>query len=124
MPPGFGELLRHYRERSKLSQNRLAGLCGVNASYVNRLEAGEREAPTRQVALALARELDLSIEETDRLLFTAGHVPPTLLKLGAADSTVAAVTRLLTNDHLPPEVRADYRAVVEVISARWQGGRV
>ena len=122
MRPGFGELLRLRRLRLGVSQNALAKLVGMNASYINRIESGEREAPSREVASALARALKLSVGETDELLFTAGHVPPTLQKLGASDSTVAAVTRLLTNDHVPPEVRADYRAVVETVSARWQGG--
>lgn len=115
----FGLTLRRYRLRAGLSQNALAKIVGINASYINRLESGEREEPTREVARALARALRLATEETDRLLFAAGHVPPTLQKLGPSDSTVAAVTRLLTNDRLSPEARADFRAVVEVIAERW-----
>jgi transcriptional regulator with XRE-family HTH domain len=116
----FGSTLRRYRLRAGLSQNALAKVVGINASYINRLESGEREAPTREVAHALARALGLASEEVDRLLFSAGHVPPSLQKLGPADSTVAAVTRLLTNDHLSPEARADFRAIVETIAIRWQ----
>ncbi len=120
MTDDFSTTLRRYRLRSGLSQNALAKIVGINASYINRLESGEREAPTREVAHALARALTLATEETDRLLFSAGHVPPTLQKLGPSDSTVAAVTRLLTNDRLSPEARADFRAVVETIAIRWQ----
>ena len=116
----FESTLRRYRLRAGISQNALAKVVGINASYINRLESGEREAPTREVAHALARALALVPEETDRLLFAAGHVPPSLQKLGPADSTVAAVTRLLTNDHLSPEARADFRAIVETIAIRWQ----
>jgi transcriptional regulator with XRE-family HTH domain len=120
MTEDFASNLRRFRLRAGVSQNALAKIVGINASYINRLENGEREAPTRDVAHALARALTLSAEEVDRLLFSAGHVPPSLQKLGPADSTVAAVTRLLTNDRLSVEARADFRAIVETIAIRWQ----
>lgn len=122
MDESFGAVLRRFRLRAGLSQNALGKMAGVNTSYCNRLESGVRETPTREVAHALARALALSAEEVDRLLFSAGHVPPSLQKLGPADPTIAAVTRLLTNDRLSPEARADFRAVVETIAVRWQGG--
>ena len=119
MDNSFGSYLRRYRLRAALSQNALAKRVGINASYVNRLESGEREAPTRDVCLALIRPLALATEEVDRLLFSAGHVPPSLQKLGPADSTIAAVTRTLTNDRLTPECRADLREVIETVCIRW-----
>lgn len=78
MSEDFGSTLRRFRLRAALSQNALAKIVGINASYINRLESGEREAPTRAVAQALARALSLAIEDVDRLLFSAGHVPPSL----------------------------------------------
>ncbi|MHB8409866.1 MAG: helix-turn-helix transcriptional regulator [Acidiferrobacterales bacterium] len=120
MDESFGATLRRYRLRAGYSENALAKIVGINASYINRLSSGEREAPTREVASAIGRALKLTTEEIDRLMFSAGHVPPSLQKLGPADSTVAAVTRLLTNDRLSPEARADFRAVVETIAIRWQ----
>lgn len=119
MSEEFAATLRRFRLRAGLSQNALAKVVGINASYINRLESGEREAPARDVAHALARALALCTEEVDRLFFAAGHVPPSLQKLGPADSTIAAVTRLLTNDRLSPEARADFRAVIETIAIRW-----
>lgn len=116
----FGSILRRYRMRSGLSQNALAKLVGINASYINRLESGEREAPTRDVALALASALELLPEEVDRLLFAAGHLPVGIQKLGAGDLTLTAVVRLLTNDRLPPEDRADFRSVVETLVRQWE----
>lgn len=116
----FGRTLDYFIRRAGVSQNALAKIVGINASYINRLCSGEREAPTREVAAALGRALHLAPEEIDRLMFSAGHVPPSLQKLGPADSTVAAVTRLLTNDRLSPEARADFRAIVETIAIRWQ----
>ena len=124
MSEDFASTLRRFRLRAGLSQNALAKIVGINASYINRLESGEREAPARDVAHALARALALGTEDVDRLLFAAGHVPPSLQKLGPGDSTIAAVTRLLTNDRLSPEARADFRAVIETIAMRWQGVHV
>lgn len=120
MSADFAATLRRYRVRAGFSQNALAKVVGIDASYINRLESGEREAPTRPVAQSLARALARCPEEVDRLLFSAGHMPPSLQKLGPADPTIAAVTRLLTNDRLSPETRADFRAVVETIAIRWQ----
>lgn len=116
----FGATLRRYRLRSGHTQNSLAKVVQVNASYINRMETGERSAPTREIALALARGMELSAYESDRLVASAGLLPPGLQKLGPGDSTVAAVIGLLTNDRLSPEARADFRAVVETMAIRWQ----
>lgn len=120
MSNDFGSTLKRFRLRAGLSQNALAKIVGINSSYLNRLESGEREAPTREVVTALARSLALTTEETDRLYASTGQLPPSLQKLGPADSTIAAVTRLLTNDRLTPESRADFRAIVETMAIRWQ----
>lgn len=116
----FGATLRRYRLCLGWSQNALAKVVGLNASYINRLERGEREAPTRGTAWALAQALELSLADGDRLLCSAGFLPPSLQKLGPADSTVRAVVRILTDDRLSPQLLADFRAVVETIAYRWQ----
>jgi transcriptional regulator with XRE-family HTH domain len=115
----FGVTLRRYRLRLGLSQNALAKVVGINASYINRLERGERRAPAREVAFALAEALALSADDVDRLLGSAGYLPPSMRTLDPADSTVGAVVRLLVDERLSPEVLADFRAVVETIAARW-----
>ncbi|GEM_PF-759841 len=122
-PGDFGSTLRAFRARAGWSQNALAKTAGLDASYINRLERAEREAPTRETALALARALRLCPGEVDRLLFSAGHMPPSIEQLGPDDSTLAAVVRVLTDDRLAPEARADFRAVVETIADRWQRRR-
>lgn len=116
----FGVMLRRRRQQIGLSQNALARLVSIDASYIHRLESGERDAPTRQVIEALARALVLTMAELDCLLFAAGYVPPSLRQLGPNDSTIAAVTCILTDDRLSSAACADFRAVVETIAARWQ----
>lgn len=116
----FGVTLRRYRLCLGLSQNALAKVVGINASYINRLQRGERGAPTRAVALALADALKLLTDDVDRLLGSAGYLPPSKCTLDPADFTVGAVVRLLIDERLSPEMRADFRAVVETIAYRWQ----
>lgn len=115
----FGEKLRRYRMRAGLSQNKLAGLAGINASFINRLEAGERETASPEVVRSMARSLNLPHTITDQLLAYAGHCPNWLMKLGPEDSTVTALVTTLTNDRLSPEARADLRACIEAMCARW-----
>jgi len=115
----FGELLSCLRLATGVSQNALGREAGVNASYINRLERGERAAPTREVVLALARALQTTPQERDHLLMTAGYVPPSLQQLGPSDSTLAVVGRLLVDGRLRPESLAAFRAVVETIAAGW-----
>lgn len=115
----YATTLRRYRLRARLSQNALAHRLGLDASYLNRMEAGVRGTPGYDVALSLARELARSAEELDLLLFAAGYVPPRLQRLGPGDTTVAAVLDILANDRLTLESRADFRAVVETVAGRW-----
>jgi transcriptional regulator with XRE-family HTH domain len=120
MDESFGPVLRCFRQRAGISQNALAKVAALDASYVHRLESGERGTPTRPVVDALAQALTLAPEERDQLLFAAGYVPPSLQRLGPRDPTLAAVVRQLTDERLSPASRADFRAVVETIAARWQ----
>gem|GEM_PF-1916839 len=71
----FGELLSCLRLAVGMSQNARGLAAGVDASYINRLERGERSAPSREVIMALARVLDVTPVERDRLLWTAGYLP-------------------------------------------------
>ncbi|MGW4535132.1 MmyB family transcriptional regulator [Nocardia sp. NPDC004340] len=77
--PTFGSVLRRLRDARGVSRERLAFNSGVSASYVNHLEKGERERPTREVVTALMRYLDrlaaLAPEEFRQLSDLAGLGP-------------------------------------------------
>jgi transcriptional regulator with XRE-family HTH domain len=118
----FPDLLYAFRLRANLSQSALGLAAGVNSSYINRLESGVRGAPTAAVALALAAGLALSPAETDRFLWSAGGLPPSLQRLASGDPTVLAVARLLGDQRLSPAALADFRACVEAMAHRWRGG--
>lgn len=74
----FGRRLRQARVLVGLSTRALSALCGLDESYLRRLEYGERPA-TRPVVEAVAAVLDArgGLDPTGRLLFylTAGFSP-------------------------------------------------
>lgn len=120
-PHDFGAMLAALRLRAGMSQNALGVASKLNASYVNRLESGERSRPTERVCFRLARAMGLSPAATDRLLLSAGYAPTWLRYLGSGDATLAALTAALTDDRLDAGTLADLRATVETICLRFSG---
>ena len=115
----FGELLKRYRLERGLNQAGLAARAGLDRSYVNRIEAGERGAPTEAGTDALVRALELSDPEADRLFAAAGLLPRSLRTLGAADPTILLLAQRLTDARLTPAARAALRATVETMVRCW-----
>lgn len=96
-PPGseFGGLLRGFRERrNRISQSKLAEKAGYDHSFLSRLEAGSR-MPTRESVERLAQAMELSQEETNLLLLTAGFATVTPAMLSEARSHLASALALL-----------------------------
>src|SRR5689334_15034872 len=69
----FATLLRQLRERSGLTQERLAERAAISAKAISALERGERQHPYPHTVRALAAALQLSAEEAARLKAT---IPP------------------------------------------------
>ena len=65
--PAFGILLREYRLRAGLSQDRLAERAGISAKAVGAVEQGARQTPHRQTVVMLADALELSEAEREAL---------------------------------------------------------
>jgi transcriptional regulator with XRE-family HTH domain len=59
-----------------MSQRALAEAADIDKSYISKLENGKRSVTSRQLALALARALNLSPREIDHWLVSAGYVSP------------------------------------------------
>ncbi|MET7283706.1 helix-turn-helix transcriptional regulator [Kribbella sp. NPDC005582] len=88
----FGRTVRRFRDRvapdvvgvpvgrrrraSGLRREELAGLAGISADYLTRLEQGRATAPSAQVVESLARALRLADAERDLLYRLAGHAAP------------------------------------------------
>jgi transcriptional regulator with XRE-family HTH domain len=88
----FGRMVRRWRDRvapetigvpvggrrraAGLRREELAGLAGISADYLTRLEQGRATSPSVQVVESLARALRLSDAERDLLFRLAGHAAP------------------------------------------------
>ena len=70
----FGELLREWRERRRVSQLALAGDAEISTKHLSFLETG-RSAPSREMVLRLARVLAVPLRERNALLYAAGFAP-------------------------------------------------
>ena len=115
----FGETLRRFRVAKGWSQAAVAALAGMDRSYVNRLEAGERGAPAQPAVEALAAALELEPQEADQLFVAAGLLPQSLRALGPADPTITLLAQRLTDPALSAASRAALRATIGLILRHW-----
>jgi transcriptional regulator with XRE-family HTH domain len=69
-----GELLRQWRERRRLSQLDLSIQADISTRHLSFVETG-RSAPSRDMVLHLADELDVPLRDRNRLLLAAGFAP-------------------------------------------------
>jgi transcriptional regulator with XRE-family HTH domain len=67
----FGTLLRRYRERAALSQERLAEQAGLSEDAVSILERGKRSSPRPDTVALLAKALGSTPEERTTLAVVA-----------------------------------------------------
>ncbi|KQX75535.1 helix-turn-helix domain-containing protein [Aeromicrobium sp. Root472D3] len=108
-PATAGLPMRHGRRTQGLRREELAELAGVSVDYVVRLEQGRASTPSAQVVAALARALQLTVDERDHLHLLAGLAPP-----GGGE----------ISEHIPPGIqrilhRNDDSATA-VFAADWQ----
>jgi transcriptional regulator with XRE-family HTH domain len=68
----FGKLLRHWREDRRLSQLALAGNAEISTKHLSFLETG-RAAPSREMIVRLAEELQIPLRQRNALLHAAGY---------------------------------------------------
>ena len=69
-----GDLLRDWRQRRRKSQLALACDANISTRHLSFLETG-RSAPSRDMVLALAEELEVPLRERNELLVAAGFAP-------------------------------------------------
>ncbi|WP_207540291.1 helix-turn-helix transcriptional regulator [Sabulicella rubraurantiaca] len=73
-PPPVGALLREWRQRRRRSQLDLSLDAAVSQRHLSCVESG-RAAPSREMVLRLAAELDVPLRERNALLLAAGFAP-------------------------------------------------
>ena len=76
----FGKTLKTLRLDADKSRYRLAQYSGIDQAYIQRLETGERNNPSRDVVLMLAFALvensnSVTLHDVDELLLSAGYAP-------------------------------------------------
>lgn len=117
---GFPNLLYTYRKERNLLRNGVAKRCGVDHSYIHRLENSNRPTPTRAIVEALANGLDLPILEYNRLLISAGYAPLGLYETNWT-VTMQSVLDTLNDIRLVGQERIDYERLIEMISQKFHG---
>ena len=89
----FGTLLKHWRERRRLSQLGLAVEAEVSTRHLSFVETG-RAQPSRDMVLLLARVLEVPPRARNELLIAAGYAPM-YRERGLAAPDMAEVRRAL-----------------------------
>lgn len=73
-PRAFGEHLRDWRQRRRLSQLDLAQEADISTRHLSFVETG-RSMPSREMVLRLAERLEVPLRERNALLVAAGYAP-------------------------------------------------
>lgn len=121
MTESFAGLLAEFRERAGRSRNNLAHQVAVDASYLTRIEHGERAPPRPHIVAGIARALRLSAYDRNRLLVAAGYLPTSVSRLGRWDECLQVVADVLNDPHLSASERQHFKDVVALIAAQWRG---
>ncbi|GAA0938876.1 helix-turn-helix transcriptional regulator [Nonomuraea longicatena] len=70
----FGDLLRSWRQRRRVSQLDLGIEAEVSARHISFLETG-RARPSRDMVMKLSEELEVPLRHRNRMLIAAGYAP-------------------------------------------------
>src|SRR5580704_12793325 len=70
----FGDHLRAWRQRRRLSQMELAGEADISTRHLSYVETG-RTNPSREMVLRLADRLEVPLREQNAFLLAAGYAP-------------------------------------------------
>jgi transcriptional regulator with XRE-family HTH domain len=105
----FGQLLREWRSRRRVSQLDLAVEADVSSRHVSFIETG-RAKPSREMVLMLARVLDMPLRDRNELLIAAGYAAvyhATDLDAPALEQARRAVDFMLRQQEPYPAIAVD-----------------
>lgn len=94
-PADFGNLLRGFRKRARLTQNELAGLSTVSLRTIRNLEGGHATRPRPETVRMLADGLRLTATSRARLSIAVGY--------GSAAAELMAMQCRLPEPHAGPD---------------------
>jgi transcriptional regulator with XRE-family HTH domain len=104
-----GELLRHWRERRRLSQLDLSIRADISTRHLSFVETG-RSKPTSEMILRLTEQLDVPLRERNRVLLAGGFAPrfpANDLDAPELESVRAALRQVLTGHEPYPALVVD-----------------
>jgi transcriptional regulator with XRE-family HTH domain len=100
--PSAGVLIREWRTRRRMSQLDLALEAEISQRHLSFVESG-RAAPSRDMVLNLAEQLEMPLRERNRLLLAAGYAPRFGERLPGDPSLAPAMdaVRMVLKGHEP-----------------------
>lgn len=94
----FGEKLRQLRLLNTLNQRKLAGMVGIDFTYLSKIETGNMPPPSQETIKKLANALKA---DADELLLLADKVPTDVLDAITGSPEMPSFLRQIRN--LPSE---------------------
>ena len=61
----LNEKIKLYREKNKITKSELARLINVSPSYITKLENGEKENPSLEILIKIAKALNIQVTDLD-----------------------------------------------------------
>lgn len=120
----FGVLLKYLREKKGYSLAKLGEITDISPSYINRIELGDRKAPSYKIIEKLANSLDVHVTE---LLEVAG------LEQDESKKNIVSISKLIYLNNISffdgePEMSKDEKEkIVEIIEfiigAKWKSNK-
>lgn len=125
MTSSFGRGLRKLRDERGLSLRELEQLSGVDHAYIQRLETGEKEAPSDEVLQKLLRALKAGPRKSQILQMVIGkEINPELLDLALDDPDLEIETFNLMA-HINLRGKPDWRKLIKDVAKlrkEYEGG--
>lgn len=92
----FGYLLRKFRNERRLSLRELSKLTGIDHTYIQRLESGQKESPSDQVTSSLITSLKLKGSKSNIFQWIVGkRLPESLVDLIIEESIATDIALVL-----------------------------
>lgn len=87
----FGQAIKTLRKDQKITQRELAEKCGVNFTYISKIENGQLEnSPSEYAIRRIAETLNA---DADHLIFLAKKIPEAIKESIVEDATAVAFLR-------------------------------
>lgn len=97
---GFGEQLRDWRQRRRMSQLDLAAGADLSTRHLSFVETG-RAKPSRDMVQRLSEALELPLRSRNALLIAAGFAPSYPERAFETSSTAREVVQRILDCHMP-----------------------